>query len=299
MVFVISPAVCLIWHNNIGAFMAEDIDSTAQVRAPDAAPRGLSSGNGSRSIPVYHQLHSILRQQIKDGLFAAEKPISSEMQLASVYGVSRVTVRRALEKLESEGLIVRRHGVGTFVAPDAVGNQKSNADVVSGLVENLISMGMQTAAELLEYQKDMAPPQRVLQALGLQPEDTVLRLVRLRRHQGNPLSVSTVYLPHSVSHLAAEHLLDDRPIIRMLEEGGVRPHRAEQILTAVPADDRVAASLGLSVSSPVIRLQRTIFNIDAQPVEHYIGFYSPDHYEYHMTLTRDNSTSRPQWRHIG
>ncbi|MEG1453407.1 UTRA domain-containing protein, partial [Brevundimonas sp.] len=103
----------------------------------------------------------------------------------------------------------------------------------------------------------------------------------------------------SVSHLAAEHLLDDRPVIRMLEEGGVRPHRAEQTLSAVPADDQVANWLGLAVSSPVIRLRRTILNDKGEPLEHYIGLYNPDHYEYHMMLTRDNSASQPQWRHIG
>ncbi|WP_406851760.1 GntR family transcriptional regulator [Brevundimonas sp. BH3] len=279
---------------------------TDQNKAPEGAGsrpeprlRGVSSDGSKRAIPVYHQLRSILRQQIKDGLFATDKPMPSEMQLSSCYGVSRVTVRRALEILESEGLIVRRHGVGTFVASDLTRLQNPAGPAVSGLVENLISMGMATTAELLEFNADMAPPTRVLQALGLQPDDTVLRLVRLRRHQNLPLSVSTVYLPHSVSHLAAEHLLDDRPVIRMLEEGGVRPYRAEQTLSAVPADDQVANWLGVAVSSPVIRLRRTILNDKNEPLEHYIGLYNPDHYEYHMMLTRDNSASQPQWRHIG
>ncbi len=93
--------------------------------------------------------------------------------------------------------------------------------------------------------------------------------------------------------------MDDRPVIRMLEEGGVRPYRAEQTLSAVPADDQVANWLGVAVSSPVIRLRRTILNDKNEPLEHYIGLYNPDHYEYHMMLTRDNSASQPQWRHIG
>lgn len=261
--------------------------------------RALGNAGTSRTVPIYHQLQSILRQQIKDGMFPPDRPMPSEMQLSGLYGVSRVTVRRALEVLEQEGMILRRHGVGTFVTPIERGNSASAGPVISGDVGNLISMGMATTAVLLDFQQDMSPPPRVLQALSLQPDDTVLKLVRLRSHNNKTLSVSTVYLPHSVSHLAARHLLDDRPVIHMLEEGGVRPYRAEQTMSAVPADDRVAKWLGIAVASPVMRLTRTIFNDQGDPLEHYIGLYNPDNYEYHLMLTRDNSTSRPRWRHIG
>jgi len=272
--------------------------SDSRFFAPAGARRSLKSAGPSRSLPVYHQLSSILRQQIKDGAFTPDKAMPSEMQLSSGYDVSRVTVRRALELLEAEGRIVRRHGVGTFVAPPAR-NVQAQAGRVSGLVENLISMGMDTTAQLIEYESDIVPPSPVAQALGLQADDTVLKMVRLRSHRGATLSVSTVYLPHSVSHLVQEHMLDDRPVVRMLEDGGIRPYRAEQTMTAVPADDAVAKWLGIGVSMPVIRLRRTIFNEQGQPVQHYVGLYNPDNYEYHLMLTRDNSSDRPQWRHIG
>lgn len=272
--------------------------SDSRFYAPTGARRSLKSVGPSRSLPVYHQLSSILRQQIKDGAFTPDKAMPSEMQLSSGYDVSRVTVRRALELLEAEGRIVRRHGVGTFVAPPAR-NVQAPAGRVSGLVENLISMGMDTTAQLLEYESDIVPPAPVAQALGLQADDTVLKMVRLRSHRGATLSVSTVYLPHSVSHLVQEHMLDDRPVVRMLEDGGIRPYRAEQTMTAVPADDAVAKWLGIGVSMPVIRLRRTIFNEQGQPIQHYVGLYNPDNYEYHLMLTRDNSSDRPQWRHIG
>lgn len=264
----------------------------------DGPRRSLTAAGAGGSLPVYHQLSSILRQQIKDGVFVPERAMPSEMQLCHLYNVSRVTVRRALETLEAEGRILRRHGVGTFVAPQEV-NPADTTMRVSGLVENLISMGMDTDAELVDYVPDIVPPANVLQALGLQAGDSVLKLVRLRSHRSKTLSVSTVYLPHSVSHLVQEHLLDDRPVVRMLEDGGYRPYRAEQTMTAVPADDTVASLLGIGISMPVIRLRRTIYDEVGQPLQHYVGLYNPDNYEYHMMLTRDNSTDRPQWRHIG
>jgi GntR family transcriptional regulator len=265
---------------------------------PLSARRSLKSSGATHTLPVYHQLSSILRQQIKDGVFPMDRPMPSEMQLAGDYDVSRVTVRRALETLEAEGRIVRRHGVGTFVAPPDK-DERSNSRRVSGIVENLISLGMDTKSKVLDYVRDHAPPQNVLQALGLALEDTVTKLVRLRTHQGKTLAVSNFYVPHSVSHLVQEHLLDDRPVVRMLEEAGVRPYRAEQTITAVPADDAVAKSLGIGISMPVIRLRRTVFSDTGQPLLHYVGLFNPDNYEYHTMLTRDNSTERPQWRHIG
>ncbi|MGI4817312.1 MAG: GntR family transcriptional regulator [Janthinobacterium lividum] len=265
---------------------------------PPSARRSLKSSGATHTLPVYHQLSSILRQQIKDGVFPTDRPMPSEMQLASDYDVSRVTVRRALETLEVEGRIVRRHGVGTFVAPPDK-NERSTCARVSGIVENLIAMGMDTECRLLEHVPHHTPPSNVLHALGLSEGDTVTKLVRLRTHQGKTLGVSTVYVPLSVSHLVQEHLLDHRPVVRILEDAGVRPYRAEQTLTAVPADDAVAKSLGIGIAMPVIRLRRTVFGDIGQALLHTVGLFNPDNYEYHTMLTRDNSTDRAQWRHIG
>lgn len=256
-----------------------------------------TSGSGS-SLPVYHQLSSILRQQIKDGAFPLDKSMPSEMQLSQSYDVSRVTVRRALETLEGEGLIVRRHGVGTFVAPRNTAD-KSQINRVSGLVENLITLGLETTARLLSYNFDAPTPPIVLQALRLEPSDTTLRIDRLRFYKDKPLSVSSVFLPHSIAHLAPEHALDDRPVIRLLEEGGVRADRAEQTISAIPADDDAARQLNVGIAMPLLRMRRTVFDVEGNPLEHQVGLYNPDQYEYHMMLTRDNSSARPQWRHIG
>jgi GntR family transcriptional regulator len=260
--------------------------------------RSLKADGGSSSLPIYHQLTTILRQQIKDSAFSPDQPLPSEMQLSSAYGVSRVTVRRALELLEREGWIRRKHGVGTFVAPrgDSAEQQESR---ISGLVENLITLGLETTARLLNYQPAASTPSSVLQALNLPPESRTLRIERLRFYKTKPLSVTTLYLPESVAHLAPEELIDDRPIMRILELGGVRAQRAEQTISAIPADDGAASKLNVSIGMPLLRLRRTVFDAEGRPFEHQVGLYNPDQYEYHMLLSRDNSSARPQWRHIG
>lgn len=260
--------------------------------------RSLKADGGSSSLPIYHQLTTILRQQIKDSTFAPDLPLPSEMQLAEAYDVSRVTVRRALELLEREGWIRRKHGVGTFIAPRD-DEAEREAGRVSGLVENLITLGLETTARLLSYQPNAPTPTTVLQALNLPPEARTLRIERLRFYKSKPLSVTTVYLPESVANLAPESAIDDRPIMRILEVGGVRALRAEQTISAIPADDEAAHKLNVAIGVPLLRLRRTVFDSEGQPFEHQIGLYNPDQYEYHMLLTRDNSSSRPQWRHIG
>jgi GntR family transcriptional regulator len=232
--------------------------------------RSLKADGGSSSLPIYHQLTTILRQQIKDSAFAPDLPLPSEMQLAEAYDVSRVTVRRALELLEREGWIRRKHGVGTFIAPRE-DPAEQEAGRVSGLVENLITLGLETTARLLSYQPSAPTPATVLQALNLPQDARTLRIERLRFYKNKPLSVTTVYLPESVAHLAPESAIDDRPIMRILEGGGVRALRAEQTISAIPADDEAAHKLNVAIGVPLLRLRRTVFDSEGQPFEHQIG----------------------------
>lgn len=254
--------------------------------------------DATTSLPVYHQLYTILRQQIKDRAFATDKPLPPEMQLASTYDVSRVTVRRALELLEREALIVRRHGVGTFAAPEGEG-ETAGGGRVSGLVENLIALGLEATARLLAFDADAPTPVMVASALNLPADARTIRIERLRIYRGKPLSLTLVYLPQNLTAHISEAMLDDRPVMQILEAGGIRAQRAEQTISAVPADDDAAGKLNVNIGAPLIRLRRTVFDEQGQPFEHQQALYNPDQYEYHMLLTRDNSSARPQWRHIG
>lgn len=254
--------------------------------------------DATTSLPVYHQLYTILRQQIKDRVFATDKPLPPEMQLASTYNVSRVTVRRALDLLEREALIVRKHGVGTFAAPQGEGEAAGGAKV-SGLVENLLTLGLETTARLLAFDTDAPASVMVASALNLPTDGRAIRIEQLRLYKGRPLSLTQVYLPQTMAAHINEAMLDDRPVMRILEAGGILAQRAEQTIGAVLADDDAAGKLNVNIGAPLIRLRRTVFDEHDQPFEHQQGLYNPDQYEYHMLLIRDNSLARPQWRHIG
>ncbi|MFV3073719.1 GntR family transcriptional regulator [Niveispirillum fermenti] len=263
---------------------------------PAAGGRGSLSKDVS-SLPVYHQLYVVLRQQIIDGAYSATTPLPTEMALSAEFNLSRVTVRRALELLEREGLVVRRQGVGTFPAPQEGG--ASSPQRLSGLIENLITIGVETTAQTLGFDADILLPPHACAALKLSAGSRGVWLERLRSHKDKPVSVTGVYLPAGSASLLQGKTLDDQPVVRVLEQAGIIPVSAEQTISAIAANDHVAEKLGVAIGSPVIRLRRTVFDRDGKPILHQQSLYNPDRYEYYMLLTRDNSTARPQWRHIG
>jgi GntR family transcriptional regulator len=264
---------------------------------PGEAGRRELGSSETTSLPIYHQLYVILRQQIKDGAFDSKVPLPPELTLCKTFNVSRVTVRRALQMLEREQLIVRRHGVGTFAAPEAARGVQPVR--IAGLIENLITLGLETTAELLLFDPEAPLPAPVAAALNAKTGEPGLRIERIRRYKALPLSLTNVYLPSRIAPLVTREAIDDRPIVRILEAQGLRALRAEQTISAVAADDDAAKKLSVSIGAPLIRLRRTVFDQDGIPFEYQQGLYNPDQYEYHMLLTRDNSSNRPQWRHIG
>jgi GntR family transcriptional regulator len=270
------------------------VNSTAKICASKAKKvrKRLKPVEGA-SLPVYHQLYAILRQQIKDGAFDGAEPLPPEMALCETYKVSRVSVRRALKMLETEGLVVRRHGVGTFAASTG----GASAPRIGGLIDNLITLGLETTAKLLVFEADAVLPGFASAALNMQPESRGTHIERLRFYKGKPLSLTNIYLPSRLSALIRRADIDDRPVIRILEAAGLRAMTAEQTISAVVADADTANKLRVGVGSPLIRMQKTVFDRDGVAFEYQRGLYNPDHYEYHMMLTRDSST-RPQWRNI-
>lgn len=264
---------------------------------PAAVGRRRLGSKETTSLPVYHQLYIVLRQQIVDGAFGAQEPLPTEMALSEQFNVSRVTVRRALQMLERERLVVRRHGVGTFPAPRS--EPETGTARIAGLIENLITIGLETTAKTLSYDARATMPAFVAASLRAQPGDACLKLQRLRRHKKKPVSLTTVYVPAAFAPHVTKDSLDDRPVVRILELAGIKAVSAEQSLSAVAADDHAASELGTAIGAPLIRLRRTVFDKDGQPLLFQQSLYSPDRYEYYMLLSRDNSTARPQWRHLG
>lgn len=257
------------------------------------AARSAAPGVTETPWPKYHQVYLVLRQQIRDGSFATDGTIPSEMELGRLFGVSRITIRKALDRLEREGTIDRRPGRGTFVRPGA-GNAHVNASL-SGSIENLIAMGLQTQVQVISFDYPPAPP-AAAEALGIIPGIPVQRVVRIRSHNGRPFSHLTTFVPEDLGrHYDASDMLK-QPLLLLLERSGIRVAAAEQTITARLAEPEIARLLCLEPGEPLLSITRVVQDDAGRSVELISGHYRPDTYEHRMSIDRATRVSRHVWQ---
>lgn len=269
-----------------GARMTPRDDVSPSPRRPPRPSRDVAA----RVSPLYHQVYVLLRQELTEGNLDPRTPLPSEPDLARGYGVSRVTVRRTLERLEADGLIRRVRGVGTFPAARPTEGGLTN---ISGLLENLISYEQSTTALNLEWGAAAARPD----AVGI--AGPLLRIVRLRSFQGRPISLTTIHVPRAFGRFLRKRDAADAPIIRLVEQAGIIAERAEQVITAVPAHALAAAKLGVAEGAPLIAMRRLMVDAARAPILHQESLYAPDRFEYRMSLTRTSVGPSARWTPIG
>lgn len=259
-----------------------------------AGAKGRNPRRGSRLAPLYHQVYVVLRAELRSGALDPARPLPSEPALAARFSVSRITIRKTLEQLEGEGLVRRVRGVGTFPVAAAAGEATGPSDI-AGFLENLISFERSTTADTLVWLPDVVPTGAVADALGPEP---CLRIVRLRKHRGAPISFTTIHVPAAHAALLDRETASDTPIIQLLETAGVVAQRTEQAITAVPAPADVAARLGVAEGSPLIAMRRLMLDDARAPVLHQESLYAPERFEYRMTLTRTSVGPVARWTPI-
>ncbi|MGA0571361.1 GntR family transcriptional regulator [Variovorax sp. VNK109] len=253
--------------------------------------------SGNSVVPKYHQIYLVLREQILEGRFADAFP--GEHQLAETYQVSRVTLRRAMDELKSEGLIERERGRGTRAVQPArskgAGAPASAAKTdISGLLENIIALGLRTSVKVVEV-STIACPADVARVLQIAPETPVQKAVRVRSHRGAPMSFITTYIPHALAGHLGRKELEKKPMLSLLEESGVKIGDVQQSLGAELADSRVAAHLDVQVGSALLAVRRVVRDKSGAPVQMLLGLYRPDRYEYRMQLPARGPVTTQVW----
>jgi len=251
-------------------------------------------------LPKYHQIYLVLREQLHEGRFDLGLP--GEIALMGQFGVARVTIRRALSQLADEGLIQREPGRGTSRVAQAPASGASasarNAPEqqarLTGLLENLVTMGLRTTVQVVSVQT-MGAPADVAQALQLAAGTVVQKAERVRSTTDGPLSHITTWVPEAIARGFGERELAQKPILLLLEESGVKVGRAEQTISARLADVAMAQHLDVAVGSALLAVRRLIYDQDERPIQWLHGLYRPDRYEYQMQLSRVGSIDAKVW----
>ena len=245
-------------------------------------------------LPKYHQIYLVLREKLDEGQFADGLP--AELVLSKQFGAGRVTVRRALEHLAAEGLIIRQAGRGTRPAPPQWGTGIGPADDASktrptrltGLLEKIVSVSLRTTVTVLEW-RPVHASDSVAKALRLTPRTLVQKGVRRRSLPTGPVSYITTYVPEDLASHFGRRELARKPILRLLEESGVELGRAHQTVSARQADAAVAAALEVAVGTALLSVHRVVFDTRERPVQYLHGLYRPDRYEYQMEVSQVGS----------
>ncbi len=249
-------------------------------------------GSQGLKTPLYHQIYLILKEQIKDGVYGADGRLPSEQDLTERFGVSRITAKRAMDELASEGLVVRERARGTRVI-----YQPPSAPIASsieGMLENLIAMGLETTAKLLDFVY-LPASDTVAEALEIESGAEVQRAVRVRYLDGVPFSHLTTYVPSALGRQFTAEELSSFPLLSLLERCGVDVGSASQTITATLADHVVAQCLDADAGSALMKISRVVRDQTGTPVEFITALYRPDRYQYRMSLSRVQGETAKRW----
>lgn len=245
------------------------------------------------TLPLYHRIYVSMRQEIIGGAYVKGERLPAETTLKDRFGVARVTVRSAMARLESEGLVSRQPGRGTVCTYDT-GVEQQGLRPIRGMIENLIAMGLETTVCLLRSDY-IEPACDILENLNLLPGERVHHAVRVRKSHGKPMSHLTTYIPESIAVNAKFEQLGSRPLLLLLEESGQIVTEADQWITACGATPEVACHLDVEEGTPLLSLTRMVYARDRQPVELLHALYRPDMYNFALSLERQRGVKTGQW----
>lgn len=229
-------------------------------------------------MPLYFQIARQLEEQIGQGRLPSGSRIDSEVDLAERLGVSRPTVRQAIDRLVEQGLLVRRRGIGTMVVPRRVHRPVE----LTSLYDDLVAAGRTPSTTVLGIARMPADAVTAL-ALSLPDHSPVICIHRLRLADDEPLGVMHNYLPPGLIEVTTESLESDG-LYALLRRQGLRPQVAEQTIGARGATSAEARLLKGSKGLPVLTMSRTAFDASGRPIEHGSHCYRADRYSFEMSL---------------
>ena len=232
---------------------------------------------GARKQPLYDQLVDILTDKI-DHEYRPGDMIPSERELSERYGLSRTTVRLALQELERLGLVVRQHGRGTFVADRSA--QTTNLMQSYSFTEQMRALGREPETTILEF-SEMEADKNLAEHMGLHIGDKVFKLKRLRSADNMPMMVERTYLPVRKFLSLKRPMLEHRALYDVIEQDYHEKIRvAEEEFFASIARPADAHLLGIGEGSPVLDLVRTTYDEGNEIVEYTLSVARADQFKY-------------------
>jgi GntR family transcriptional regulator len=233
---------------------------------------------------LHRQLFVILRDQILRGLYPPGAAIPNEEALGSEFGVSRITVRRAVADLETGGFLVKRHGRGTFVSGQL---PLARPSATLSLLDSLRKSATETQVEVLSVETAEAPPD-IARQLDLVAGAPAVHAVRLRRRRTTPVMVTEAWVPAAIGSGVTRRELQKHALYEILIAQGIRFGRVVQEISAVAASPFYAKLLDTELAVPLIKVTRLLYDMRRRPVQHLTIHISPERSRLLMDVSIDN-----------
>lgn len=240
---------------------------------------------------AYRTVAADLREALASGEFADGRALPTESALCDQYGVSRQTIRHAMQQLVGEGLVFRVRGRGTFATSEG---EKPQYLRTVGSIEDVLALAEDTEIEVLEQlgrKVDIAAASR----LQLRTDDIVTGMFR-RLHRDLPFSVSEIFIPVEIGQKIIDSgrvpptgVKDKITLTELIDELAPEPiGGAQQSISATIASSEVAGWIDLEVGCPALRIDRLYVDSSGRPLALTINFFNPDRYSYRLDLERSN-----------
>lgn len=247
---------------------------------PNSAPS--SSERSTAYSPLYQQIKTLLLQSLDQGEWKPGEAIPSELDLAARFQVSQGTVRKAIDELAADNLVIRRQGKGTYVSTH------NEAKVRYRFLRLTPDDGHQptTSSEIIACHRVKAPPE-IAALLSLRTVDTVINIQRVLSFDNTPTILDHIWLPAQVfKGMTTDAIMQNREPLYAWFEGqfGVSMVRADESIRAVAADEVIAQRLQVSVGSPLLQVERVAYTYGERPMEVRQGLYITNHFHYRNSL---------------
>jgi GntR family transcriptional regulator len=218
--------------------------------------------------PAYRRIQNAIRQRIESGRLKPGDVVDSERELAKTHGVSLMTARHALADLAREGVVERRHGAGTFVAPPKIHFNK-----LLSYTEQMSSLGLAIRSRIVST-GIVNREHEIAARLGLTPTSRLVRIERVRSAGDEPVAHEVCYLSAEDFPTLIDAPLDKISLFKLLErECGIELAYADEEIDATLADHRIAELLDVPRSEPLLRMRQLIFSTKGRATVYVMGLY--------------------------
>jgi len=230
--------------------------------------------------PLWRQLADRLRADIAVGTLPPNARLPVEQELGEIYGISRITVRQAMQQLLDEGLVDHKQGKGTFVVSRVVRHDLAG---LTGIIDQMRAQGLSPQTSVISFAADSAPPP-IAERLGTGCR-RVVHYRRLYRLEGVPFGLADIFLPVPASRIQLEEIEAMPAYDLVTRKLGWTIHQAALSICAEAAGAETAILLDVQPGEPLMRFERMSYSVGHEPLEHTRFWVRSGSYEFHLDVS--------------